>query len=210
MTATPYQTVVIYSGSPSLHSSYTPLSSTPSSPASYTSTTPTSYLTNYTPVSSPLSIPSPYSAQSFTPSDTIRDLLAQDPSLQHANNPCISSDTSKLTPRGDNNPLKRKSGDIDVMVLETSIKRPAVTKCSSRRKVSATVKKERKRDQNKTAALRYRQKKKEERSDVGQQEQELKERNSELRSTLKGLEVEVGYLKRLWSEMELAKRARGH
>lgn len=96
------------------------------------------------------------------------------------------------------------------VVVEPSSKRPAIAKGAggSRKKVSASVKKERKREQNKTAALRYRQKKKEEKNEFDQQQMQLEEKNAELRSTLQGLEAEVNYLKRLWSEVEQAKRSR--
>ena len=74
--------------------------------------------------------------------------------------------------------------------------------------MNASVKKERKREQNKSAALRYRQKKKEEKLEIDVQQQILEVKNSELKQTLKGLEAELGYLKRLWAEMQEAKKRR--
>lgn len=78
----------------------------------------------------------------------------------------------------------------------------------SRKRVTFTAKKERKRDQNKSAALRYRLKKKEEKMESEVQLQELEERNEGLRQTLQGLEAEISYLKRLWSEVDQAKRGK--
>ena len=72
------------------------------------------------------------------------------------------------------------------------------------------MKKERKREQNKTAALRYRMKKKNERGDFESQQKELEERNRELRSTVSGIEAEIRYLKRLWTEVQQAKTERAH
>ena len=68
------------------------------------------------------------------------------------------------------------------------------------------MKKERKREQNKTAALRYRQKKKEEKVEFEVQQAELEEKNQRLRDTLRSLETEVSYLKRFWAEVQQAKR----
>lgn len=72
------------------------------------------------------------------------------------------------------------------------------------------MKKERKREQNKTAALRYRMKKKSERGDFESQQKELEERNRELRSTVSGIEAEIHYLQRLWAEVQQAKTERAH
>jgi hypothetical protein len=79
-------------------------------------------------------------------------------------------------------------------------KKPA--KGGRKRRVSAGVKKERKREQNKSAALRYRQKKKGEKIDVDFQQRDLEERNASLKATLRSLEAEVTYLTKFWTELQ--------
>lgn len=206
-------------------SSYTSFSSTPSSPSStfmpatptnhtpYMSTTPTSH----TPIASP------HFHHAIAPTDTIRDLLARD-SAQQQDGLCstgqVVESMSEPMSRGSvTRGVKRKMCEEteEVTVLETSSsssstsppssKRPAKSG-GGRKKLSTVVKKERKREQNKNAALRYRQKKKDEKLEIDQQQQELEERNSLLRATLRGLEAEVSYLKRLWSEVASAKKER--
>ncbi len=70
-----------------------------------------------------------------------------------------------------------------------------------RRKLTQTAKKERKRLQNKTAALRYRQKKKEEKCGSTSQLDILESKNTELKNTVSQITAEINYLKKLWSEV---------
>ena len=76
-----------------------------------------------------------------------------------------------------------------------------VTKLTLRPAVRKSAKKERKREQNKTAALRYRQKKKEEKSDIETRRAELEEKNEKLKAEVNSLSNEINYLKKLWSEV---------
>jgi chromosome segregation ATPase len=62
-------------------------------------------------------------------------------------------------------------------------------------------KKERKREQNKTAALRYRQKKKGEKGDIEVRRTELEEANKKLKAQLASIENEINYLKKLSREV---------
>ena len=75
-----------------------------------------------------------------------------------------------------------------------------------KRRLSQTARKERKREQNKTAALRYRQRKKGEKDTCHQKVQVLEMKNSELKDKVKALTSEIDYLKKLWLEVREAKR----
>lgn len=165
------------------------------------------YATSLT--ASPASSPHPPASLALhpiTPSDTIRDLLARDNTSMCESTPLFSSqDNSQIVQQV--NLQKRKCHVSESALGEPSNKRAA--KATGRRKrVSIGTKKERKREQNKTAALRYRQKKKGEKVDFDQQQRELEEKNLALRSTLSSMEAEISYLTRLWSEVEHAKRLR--
>ncbi|XP_046403300.1 cyclic AMP-dependent transcription factor ATF-4 isoform X2 [Ischnura elegans] len=61
--------------------------------------------------------------------------------------------------------------------------------------------KERKKEQNKNAATRYRQKKKAEAEEVFMEEKEMEDKNNELRAKAADLAKEVSYLKKLMREM---------
>jgi len=103
---------------------------------------------------------------------------------------------------------KRKAGALNVSAdIAPSTKR---TRKSNPRKQSGNglqVKKERKRDQNKTAATRYRLKKRSEQDLLSKEESLLLERNTELKSSVDKLANEIGYLKGLMREI-LAKRSK--
>merc|ERR1712243_346394 len=70
-----------------------------------------------------------------------------------------------------------------------------------------TEKKERKKAQNRTAAFRYREKKKSEQDDVELEMEKLAERNVVLREKLTEMETEFKYLKKLMTEAGLGKYA---
>lgn len=63
------------------------------------------------------------------------------------------------------------------------------------------VKKSKKRDQNKVAATRYRQKKRSEANTIASQEEELEGRNKELKDKVDSLSREIKYLKDLMAEV---------
>lgn len=93
---------------------------------------------------------------------------------------------------------KRKLSDDDPSYQPS---RPA-----PKRRLPQSLKKEKKREQNKNAALRYRQRKKEEKSDIDIQRQNLEEKNAKLKSTVEALTSEINYLKKLWQEVVSAKK----
>ncbi|XP_003384513.1 PREDICTED: activating transcription factor of chaperone-like [Amphimedon queenslandica] len=72
-------------------------------------------------------------------------------------------------------------------------------------KLSKTDKKERKKEQNKTAAVRYRQKKREELDNLTKQEMALLQSNKELKEEVDSITAEINCLKRLWGEVCQAK-----
>lgn len=72
-------------------------------------------------------------------------------------------------------------------------------------KAAPTDRKQRKKQQNKDAALRYRQKKKAESKDVEGEYVELETKNKELKDKVDGLTREIGYLKDLMTEVYKAK-----
>lgn len=90
----------------------------------------------------------------------------------------------------------------------SSRKRTSTTNAGSvqPKKTTKLSKKERKREQNKTAATRYRQKKKEEGEILLKQQCELEEINRALHSKVDKLTAEISYLKGLWSEVTQARR----
>lgn len=72
-------------------------------------------------------------------------------------------------------------------------------------RASLEDKKVRKKEQNKNAATRYRQKKKQEIKEIQGEERELAEHNEKLKAQLKDLQREIGYLKGLMRELLRAK-----
>jgi activating transcription factor 5 len=68
-------------------------------------------------------------------------------------------------------------------------------------KFSTKDRKQRKKLQNKTAALRYRQKKKDEYEVLQEKEKELEAKNAKLKQQATDLAAELAYLKNLWIEI---------
>ena len=68
------------------------------------------------------------------------------------------------------------------------------------------ARKERKKEQNKTAAIRYRQKKKQEAELLLLQQQKLEKKNRQLHRHVDGLLAEISYLKKLWQEVSAARK----
>lgn len=77
-----------------------------------------------------------------------------------------------------------------------------------RKKLPYTVMKQRKKEQNKDAALRYRQRKKEQQDMLDHKCEVLEKKNSELKGKVNNLAREVVYLKNLWQEVMAAKQQR--
>jgi hypothetical protein len=83
---------------------------------------------------------------------------------------------------------------------------PYTTKSGGRKNARSGVeKKERKKEQNRTAALRYRQKKKGEQCTVEEECDQLKARNTELKDKVDSISREIKYLKNLMAEVYKAK-----
>lgn len=187
-------------------SSYNPASVTYSaSPATYDFSS-TSY--DPTPMGAFLPSPLPPSSQEFSPdtaypytihvdysppasplseiakSEGIRDLLVK----SEEDTPCLGSDHS----------CKRKAMST---VTSESMK-------GKRRKLSKTAKKERKKEQNKQAALRYRQRKRGEVEVIDDKREQLEAINSGLKTQVNALTAEINYLTKLWKEIEDAKGRR--
>ena len=74
-----------------------------------------------------------------------------------------------------------------------------------RRKSTLSSKKDRKREQNKTAALRYRQRKRTEKRTSDVQIEKLEAKNRALRQQVELISNEVRYLQKLWAEVSEAK-----
>ena len=72
--------------------------------------------------------------------------------------------------------------------------------------MSVAQKKERKKEQNKTAALRYRQRKRVEKVGADGQREVLEAKNTTLKAEVQSLENELNYLKKLWAEVGEARR----
>ena len=70
-----------------------------------------------------------------------------------------------------------------------------------RQKLSKATRMQRKKEQNKQAALRYRQRKKGEFEEVDEKREELEAINADLKATVTSLTTEIAYLNRLWREI---------
>ena len=179
-------------------------------------------------VQSPLSHPA-VTMTTVTPGETIRDILIRESStfslteqhhfndVPHPQNP--SQAVSNPSPVGIKS-RKRNSSEAGISVDDSGSKIPsragsgskisswAGSASRSKRRVKGTTRKERKREQNKTAALRYRQKKKEEKQVIDEKEHEMEAKNNELKAKISSLEAEIHYLSKLWSEIQDAKKKR--
>lgn len=83
--------------------------------------------------------------------------------------------------------------------------RPSPYAKSSRHKGRSSDRKERKKEQNRNAALRYRQKKREEEGTTCEEYNEVKEKNDKLKDHVDSLTREIHYLKDLMAEVFKAK-----
>lgn len=73
---------------------------------------------------------------------------------------------------------------------------------SSNNSLSGAGNSDRKKELNRIAATKYREKKRREREMLGSEHTHLETRNHELRATAKELRTEVNYLKKLMKDME--------
>ena len=77
-----------------------------------------------------------------------------------------------------------------------------------RRKLNKAARKERKKEQNKQAAVRYRHRKRGEAEIIEDKRDELEALNSDLKRQVKALSVEISYLKNLWIEVAAVREQR--
>ena len=116
----------------------------------------------------------------------------------------VSSPTTPLhTPTSSPNP---SPAPLTVPQKRSLYEEPGKSPSRPSKKKTPTQKKLRKKEQNKTAALRYRQRKREELQDLEGRQQTLESINKKLRSEVNGLEAEIKYLKQLWRDVASAKR----
>lgn len=186
-----------------------PLSSPASynpSPSAYTPSPPgyefTSTSYDPTPAGTLLPSPLPPSSQEFSPEATSYYAM---PPADSPSSPC-AEDTkaqgirdllarSESTPSPTGSDLHKRSAATLTDPSEGVVK-------GKRRKLSKVAKKERKKEQNKQAALRYRQRKRGEAETVESKREKLEAVNRDLKSKVNSLTAEINYLKKLWSEIE--------
>lgn len=192
---------------------YSPLSSPASynpSPVTYSSSpagydfTSTSY--DPTPAGTLLPSPLPPSSQEFSPVATYPYAMppADSPSSSPFSENANSEGIRDLLARTENTPPP---------TVSNTCKRNAATSTDSsegavkgkRRKLTKVAKKERKKEQNKQAALRYRQRKRGETEEVDSKREELEAINTALKSQVNSLMAEINYLKKLRNEIEAAR-----
>ena len=123
-----------------------------------------------------------------------------------SNASCISSEDSADDPDWSYEPVAATSSSSST----GSRGRPAGQSRAGRRpkpysRTNVEDKRVRKKEQNKNAATRYRQKKKQEIKEILSEEQELAIRNDKLQAQVKDLQREIGYLKGLMRDLFKAK-----
>lgn len=96
-------------------------------------------------------------------------------------------------------------GQSPKQVIPPTPKRTPQGRGGRKSKLSKTDKKERKKEQNKTAAVRYRQKKREELDNLTKQETALLQSNKKLQEEVDSITAEINCLKRLWGQVCQAK-----
>lgn len=186
---------------------HSPLSSPASyhpSPATYTPTS-AGYdftSTSYDPTPAGTFLPSPLPpSQESSPEATSYYAM---PQADSPSSPCCTVDTkaegirdllAKSTPSPTGSDLHKRDAAVLTDPSEGVVK-------GKRRKLSKVAKKERKKEQNKQAALRYRQRKRGEADTVESKREELEAVNRDLKSKVNSLTAEINYLKKLWGEIE--------
>ncbi len=128
------------------------------------------------------------------------------PALSPVNSPYTSQDVSYYTPQDlPSSPFEATQLPSSNLLADRKRKASESTAPKTKRRLSLSAKKERKKEQNKTAALRYRQKKKVEKSGCFSKVDDLEAKNAALKKTVNTITAEINYLKKLWSEVSAAK-----
>ena len=121
-----------------------------------------------------------------------------------ASQPSLTSPPATFTPckpeQESSSPSACSASDT---VTPTSAKRKSSTTSANttKRRRLTEPRKQRKREQNKAAALKYRSRKKEEKSSLDKQQTALEQENAELRDEVKCAEEEIAYLKSMLHEV---------
>lgn len=171
------------------------------SPAGY-DFTPTSY--DPTPAGMLLPSPLPPSSQEFSPE------VSYSYSMPHADSPSSSPCVEDTKTEGIRDLLAKSTPSPTPSDLHKRNAAPSTDPSDGvvkgkRRKLTKVAKKERKKEQNKQAALRYRQRKRGETEEIDSKREQLEAVNSALKSKLNSLTAEISYLKKLWNEIEVVR-----
>jgi len=116
--------------------------------------------------------------------------------------PSYEYTTSRSHPKSIVAPKKNKPGR---RVQERTTTTPSASTGRISKSKSVKDRKERKKMQNVEAARRYRDKKKAEENKIEEEERKLLKKNSELKETLNGVEMELNTIKKLMTELGLIK-----
>ncbi|XP_078611185.1 uncharacterized protein LOC144881773 [Branchiostoma floridae x Branchiostoma japonicum] len=154
----------------------------------------------------PVSAPSSPTQQSFASTELLAKLLVEPISEP---TPPSSPESYQSTPASSPTSRKRHASSVsDVSsVGQPEAKKPRSprTKSAARTSACPRQKKEKKRDQNKNAATRYREKKRSEQQTLLSQHEGLEKRNAELKEKVDQMTREIKYLKDLMSEVYVLK-----
>lgn len=141
--------------------------------------------------------------ESKAPSELKTLLLAPIPPVSQTVSPASQTVSSTDSESEDAWKLEGNIGPIKKGRKRTAVIVPPYRKDPTLRK--CVNKKERKKQQNKEAATRYREKKRQESEGIEQEEQELLAKNKELRDKVSDISKEISYLKNLLLEVHKAK-----
>lgn len=158
----------------------------------------------------PLSVASESSSISTSPQNdpktkSIVELLVED---THVNVTTASDDTLNDVPLEvcsrpvGGSGVKRKRSEVEPDSEATGRRGGGKGK---RRKLSKATKNERKKEQNKQAALRYRQRRRGETENIEDKRERLEEQNAHLKSEAEALTSKINYLKEVWNEIQAAR-----
>ena len=142
-------------------------------------------------------------------SDSIESLLSSGPSSPEDSVTLHTVDTSQLEESFTLNDSSFDSDFVDTDVIRESKRKSKKQKSRASPYDSDDSiylnKKDRKKMQNKNAATRYRVKKRNEKETLQQQENNLSDKNKELREKVESLQREIAYMKELMNEIYKAK-----
>lgn len=155
------------------------------------------------PVLSPVSaddIESLLSSSPPSPSEeqTLSSLFESFTSSSSNNVTLDSKDVEEVLYRGPQRPVREKARTTPYTLSST----PSPSRPVSSRKSKVEDRRERKKQQNRTAALRYREKKRSQQDILEQEADELQKKNTALRDKVESIKKEMKYLKDLMAEVQ--------